>query len=197
MTTTLEHLTEAQRAAVRALRRYLIDGKTEDLREVAENFVDARAYFYNKDGSPDWLGRTYAYRRWVRETTTMSNVPGNELSTVQAAIRYHAGNVLRERLDADQIEALGLKPESPRERSVAKRAAQSEILSVFGAGGPEITDAEEILSVAEMIQHALDRVSGEALALMATESRRKARRTLRAIADRADDLAEASGARRK
>lgn len=197
MTTTLEHLTEAQRAAVRALRRYLIDGKTEDLREVAENFVDAREHFFNKDGSPDWLGRTYAYRRWVRETTTMSNVPASELSTVQAAIRYHAGNVLREKLTADQIDDLGLKPESPRERSVVKRAAQSEILSVFGSGGPEITNTDEILNVAEMIQHALDRVSGEALSLMGAEGRRKARRALRAIADRADDLAEASGARRK
>jgi len=197
MTTTLEHLTEAQRTAVRALRHYLIEGKTEDLRQVAENFVEAREHFFTKEGSPDWLGRTYAYRRWVRETTTLANVPGNELATVQAAIRYHAGNVLRERLDAEQIEALGLKPESPRERSVTKRERHAEILSVFGAGGPEITDADEILHVAEMIQHALDRISSEALAMMGPEGRRKTRRALRAIADRSDDLAEASGARRK
>ncbi|WGH21376.1 hypothetical protein SEA_EMOTION_27 [Arthrobacter phage Emotion] len=196
MATTLTRLADLQRTAVAALRRYLADARTEDLREVATCYVEARAHFYTKEGRPDWLGRTHAYRSWVRESTGMANVPPDDLATVQAAIRYHSGNVLRERLSEDEVEALGLKPESPRERSVVKREHQTAILSLFGTGGAEITDADEIVHMVEIIEATLQRISHESIAAMSSADRRRVRTAARALAKGAEEVMLAAGARR-
>jgi hypothetical protein len=158
-------LTSIQRKAVDCLRAYMRGGddKTTHLREAATAFVDAREHFFTPEGSADWLGRTGAYRRWIRETFTLANVPNDERSTIQAAVRYHTGNILRDKLDADTLEDLGLRSEGPRERSTEKRVTQSATLSLFG-GGQAITDAEQMLSAFRLMETALRRVSVDAVA---------------------------------
>ena len=56
--------------AIASLRRFATTDpadRTPILREVAVALVDAREHFFTSDGSTDWRGRTYAYRRFVGE----------------------------------------------------------------------------------------------------------------------------------
>ncbi|AYN59111.1 hypothetical protein HOU52_gp25 [Arthrobacter phage Yang] len=160
--------------------------RTELLRGVARNFVDARAHFFNRDGEPDWTGRTHAYRTWVREVMSRAHVPADEVTTLQAAIRYHSGNVLRDRLGDEAIADLGLRKESPRERSVEKRERTSETLNLFGAGG-EIANVDEIALLCTLAGRALARVNTAGLS---RSERQKAREALSELAERASALAK-------
>lgn len=182
-------LADIQKAATAALSGSLSATdveRTDLLRGVARNFVDARAHFFNKDGEPDWTGRTHAYRTWVREVMTNAHVPGDEVTTLQAAIRYHSGNVLRERLGDEAIADLGLRKESPRERSVEKRGRTSETLNLFGAGG-EIANVDEIVLLCTLAGRALARVNTAGLS---QSDRRKARAALAELAEKASALAK-------
>ena len=165
--TATKNLGAIQSHAIESLRTYL-HGSDEEragvLRDVASDFVDAREHFFTKEGEPDWRGRTYAYRRWVRETMSLANVPPETIHATQAAIRYHVGNVLRDRLDHQTVEALGLLSESPRERSVEKRERHSAVLSVFGGGGP-LSEGETVFALMTM-EATLARITPESLAGM-------------------------------
>ncbi|QNJ56527.1 hypothetical protein SEA_NIOBE_27 [Arthrobacter phage Niobe] len=185
-------LPEIQKAATDAIYRSLGAPDTERtalLREAARKFVEAREHFYTKDGDPDWLGRTHAYRLWVREVMSEAHVPGEDVTSLQAAIRYHSGNVLRERLDDDALESLGLKRTSPRERSVEKRERTSGTLNLFG-GGAEISDPEDIIRACTLIEAALKRVNAATVANLPAKERRETRAALRSVAERALALAK-------
>lgn len=185
-------LPDIQKAAISSISRSLSASdnvRTDLLREAARYFIDARQHFFTREGEPDWLGRTYAYRTWVREVMSAAHVPGDEVSSLQAAIRYHSGNVLRDRLDAEQIDDLGLRKESPRERSVEKRERSSSTMNIFG-GGAELTSAEEILQLCTLTLRALARVNAESLAALPAKERKLAREALRRVAKRAEELTD-------
>lgn len=179
-----------QREAVAAIRRHLVNPSTSDLRVIAAAFVDARAYFYTRDGDPDWRGRTAAYRRWVREVMGTANVPAAEVATLQAAVRYHTGNLLRERLDPDELADLGLRAEGPRERSIEKRARTAETLDLFGGGAP-LDDADDMREAVRLMTLSLRRFR---LAALADGERRAVGGGLRELShDAAELAAEAAG----
>lgn len=185
-------LTIIQRLAAASLSKALAASERERTafyRETAERFIDARGHFFNKHGEPDWNGRTYAYRTWVREVLSLAHVPPAELNTVTAALRYHSGNVLRERLDGDELEALGLRKTSPRQWSVDRRSKHSATLALFGAGGPELTDAGAIVTAANMMDAVLRRVSLDAVASMAPGDRHKIRDAVERVRDAAEAVA--------
>jgi hypothetical protein len=163
------------RAASDVLRENERDPRPDRLRVVANIMVDARRFFLTRDGSPDWRGRTHAYREWAAEVTSNAGISPDRRSSVQAAIRYHTSAALRDRLDDDELRALGLKTESARELSAKRRERRSEILDVVTGAGP-ITDAAEILEALAMMEHALRRID---LAGMDPRTRRKARAALR------------------
>jgi hypothetical protein len=152
--------------------------------------VEARAHFFTKEGEPDWLGRTYAYRSWIRETMSDANVPGAEITSLQAAIRYHSGNILRRRLDQDTLDELGLVKSSPRERSIEKRERTSETVSLFN-GGAEFDSADAILSVCRLANVALARVSTRFVSGLTAKRRQMVREALQMVADHAEELAGA------
>lgn len=184
-------LPEIQKAATDAIYHSLgapDTARTDLLREAARQFVDAREHFYTKEGDPDWLGRTHAYRLWVREVMSEAHVPGEEVTSLQAAIRYHSGNMLRDRLDDDTLDALGLKKSSPRERSVEKRERTSSTLNLFG-GGAEISDPEDIVRACALIEAALKRVNAATVAGLPAKERRATRAALLRVAERAEALA--------
>lgn len=190
-TATPASLPEIQKAAISAISRSLSatdNTRTELLREAAKNFIDARAHFFTREGDPDWLGRTYAYRTWVREVMGAAHVPGDEVSSLQAAIRYHSGNLLRDRLNEEQISQLGLRVESPKQRSVEKRERTSETLNLFG-GGAELTTLNEILQLSTLTERALARVNAAAIADLPAKERKAARAALRRVAELAEELA--------
>lgn len=190
-TATPATLADLQKAAINALRSSLTasdDNRTSLLREVAKNFIDARAHFFTREGEPDWLGRTFAYRTWVREVMTSAHVPGEQVTSIQAAIRYHAGNLLRDRLNEEELDNLGLRKSSPRERSIEKRERTSGTLSLF-EGGAELNTVDEILQLCNLTQRALARVNAASLASLPAKDRKAAREALRRVAERAEELA--------
>ncbi|UIW13509.1 hypothetical protein PQD80_gp25 [Arthrobacter phage Lizalica] len=181
-------LADIQKAAIDSIHNSLSAAdteRTELLRNAARLFIDARAHFFTREGEPDWRGRTYAYRTWVREVMSAARVPGDEITSLQAAIRYHSGNLLRDRLGEDEIADLGLRKESPRERSVEKRERSSETLNLFGAGG-EISSPTEIVLLCTLAERSLARVN---MAGLSPNERRAAREALRSLAERASALA--------
>lgn len=92
-----------QTALADVLREYVRDPRSEGtalLRRAAEIIVELRGHF-DRDGEPDWLGRTYAYRQCMTETYGVAGVLPSERKTVGDAVRYHVITVLRERLSPD------------------------------------------------------------------------------------------------
>ena len=162
-------------------------------RNAAEVFVTAREHFLTAAGEPDWTGKTYDYRTWNGGVWAASGASGDARRQAQAAVRYHVGNVLRERLDAATLEALGLRVESPRERSVEQRAERSALLrSVTGSSsGFRGVDALRALTSAQALVDRAD-LSG-----LDAEERRAAKRAVSALLERLDALAEEIGVRRR
>jgi hypothetical protein len=175
-------LIDIQADAVAALRRYRQTKGTAHLRAVGQAFVDAREHFFTRTGDPDWLGATHAYRLWTRECIGMASFPDSEVPKLQAAIRYHTGNALRDKLPPEDIADLGLRTVSPRERAVEKREKNSETLNLF-SGGAMITDPEEAAMALNALSVTLRRVSRDAVA--GTD----AAKALREIQRRAGELA--------
>lgn len=160
MTSIPPRLDAIQKRAIEALQNYAEapeENKTDFLRTAAEAIVDARGEFFTGTGEPDWLGRSNAYRRWLRETTLLAGFRGDEVGKVQGAVRYHTGNALRERLDDDTLRELGLLAESPRERSNMLREKMQHTVSLF-SGGPAISEVNDVLEVGHLFQIALRRM---------------------------------------
>lgn len=186
-----------KKSAADALRAYLSasdEQRTEKLRAAAEALVDAREHFYTSDGSPDWRGRSYAYRRWVGDVYSDANIPRDELATIQAAIRYHVGNVLRDRLSPEELEDLGLRSVGPRERSVEKRTRQAATLDLF-QGGP-IDEPEQALEALQAVDRILARINASTLRALPADGRKDARKTLAEASEALADLEKAAGKRR-
>lgn len=194
---SIERLDALQRDAVRALKKRASASpgeRTAYLQSVATNFVDAREFFFTKEGEPDWQGRTHAYRSWVRETMTLAGVPTDELANVQSAIRYHTGNIVRERLSEEQLEDAGLTAAGPRERAAALREHQAEVLALVD-GGAMIADGASLRQLASVIRKALRRVDRSAASGLTPELSAATRGDLLAVAELASELAGAVPAR--
>lgn len=166
-------LAACRREAVRLLKRYgraSEEERTPLLRSIAETLVEARSHFSRADGSPDWKGRTYPYRVWVRDVFTDAGIPREQQPTIQSAVRYHVGAVLRDRLDDETLADYGLIPRSPRERSADRRAGRSALLKALTsrdlAGGSlvALTAASTVLSKIDPAD--LDDLDGDALAVV-------------------------------
>ncbi|MEU3729991.1 hypothetical protein AB0E81_11360 [Streptomyces sp. NPDC033538] len=77
----------------------------------------------------DWLGRSYPYRQDVAEVYRTANVSDKEqLTRLQANVRYHVGNMLRRHLTPRELKALELHDASPLERQQDRRATDATIL---------------------------------------------------------------------
>lgn len=155
-------LTECRDEIIRLLwnyRRADVDARTPIARALAAQFVEARSHFARRgDGETDWGGRSYAYRNWVAEVYRQASVEGAEARTAQAAVRYHIGSVLRERLTIEEQRAYGLIEHSPRERSAARRADRAALLrDLTGSGAAEcrelLAEAAALLRTARPETH--------------------------------------------
>lgn len=185
-TTTLDRLTDQ---ATEAIRRVAQADGTDDYtpaaREAAEVLVDARGLFTAPDGRPDWRGRSWDYRQWVGGLYGPAGVPPAEAQRIQAAIRYHVSNVLRDRLDAEELQEVGLQPESARNRAGAQRAENAAILRAVTGTGLAERDVLLALTAAENLLERLDRDDVEDLP---ARRRSKAEETLAAILAEANRL---------
>lgn len=124
--------------------------KAEAIKELSELLLQLRGEFTTEDGSPDWTGRTYAYRNAVRELFSFSGVPRERTIKMQALTRYHMGNMLRAQLGPDELESLGLLVESPNERSNDKRRARMDVVRAVRGQDQEL-EPELALHAAEQL----------------------------------------------
>lgn len=169
--------------AVEALRAYRATQdrgeRSERAREVAGLLVDLREHFLTELGEPDWAGATYAYKRAVGEIYRSAGF--TDISNISATVRYHIGNVLRERLSDDELEDAGLRLDTPRARSQAKRERTSAILAalrpITDADGVEVDPIRALVGAASL----LSRVQGEALAAASPAQREHAAEQIRAV----------------
>lgn len=107
------------------LRAERQDHRTQILRDIAPIVVDLRSRFHLEDGRQDWSGRSPDYRRAMSQMYAAAQMPKERQDTFQAALRYHTGNLLRERAGDDELAAVGLTSVSPKERLNRNREALS------------------------------------------------------------------------
>lgn len=114
------------RAATRQLRKAVAapaHERTRLLRGVADLLVDLRALHTGTDGETDWAGKSYAYRDAVRDIYAGAGLPADSSDSTKTALRYHVGNVLRERLTPDELVSAGLSRLDPRDRQASRRTS--------------------------------------------------------------------------
>lgn len=99
----------------------LEETKTDVLKAIAKVVVVLRSKFRTPDGDVDWGGRSWEYRTTVTEMYERAGIPPDSEQNVQASLRYHVGNLLRDVVDPHELEAVGLRTDSPKERTNAQR----------------------------------------------------------------------------
>lgn len=82
----------------------------------------------------DPKGDSHAYKQQAAEIYRDAGVPKDTKSTVQGNVRWHIGNLLRDLLPPDEVRALGLKEEGPRERRSLARSRTSALVTAQRAG---------------------------------------------------------------
>lgn len=175
----LETLTDD---AARLLGDYIASGRTRSdyLRACAAVIVEIRAHFILEDGRTDWGGRSPAYRKIIHDIYQRAHVPTDRYDTVQAALRYHVGNLLRDRVSADDLAAVGLSGVSPKQRLARTR----EVVSALSKSG-EITeltgDPVRLLIYAEAL---LDHIAEDALDGLSAPEKAAGRIALEGLAAR-------------
>lgn len=182
-------LDEARRRVIDGMRGYADAGSTERtglLRDIAEAMVEARAHHFNKDGEPDWAGRTHAYRMWVRDATVDAGITPAERTNLQAAIRWHLGAVLRERVPAEALEAAGLSTASPRERGVQRRAEAAETRNLIGPG-PEIRAYDDLVTLLDLFDVTMRRIPVGIIDTFTASERRHLAEAMEPVASRFND----------
>ncbi|OKI19300.1 hypothetical protein [Streptomyces sp. CB03911] len=116
-TMDVEQLTDAGAKIVRAYAEveHVAVGL---MRQLAEVIWALRLQF------DDPRGQSQAYRDAASEVYRRAGVAPDSEERAMTNVRWHIGNLQRERLDAQQLKALGLKPDGPR---VRKRESQEAI----------------------------------------------------------------------
>lgn len=139
----------------RALVRSALEDREqrlEALRRLAALVVELRRYFYTDDGAPDWRGRTWDYRQRAADMFEAWGVPADSSGNLQASLRYHVGNRLREVLSDEELLAAGLRKAGPRERLHEARGIVAALAAAQGAD----LDAPASLALAKrLVEHSL------------------------------------------
>lgn len=143
------------------LRQYVeTDAKrTEVLRNLAKVVVGIRAQTMTGDGkTPDWAGQSQAYRDVIRAMYDEAGIPTDASANVQAALRYHIGEVLREVVSPSALTKAGLTTKGPRDRARTRNGEQASAAVSNGqrqAPSEAPTDPEEAMRAAiQFVQHA-------------------------------------------
>lgn len=119
------------------------EGRTRSLRELARVVVELRVRSVTVDGRADWTGRSVEYRQAVGRI--YDEIPDADQVTIQNALRYHVGAVLREVAPAAELTALGLQATTPGERS---RLARESLRQAARGNVPHL-DRAGLLSALE------------------------------------------------
>ena len=173
--------TQLVEQAVPVLRRYLTDPHTADLRELAELIIQLRSAHTLEDGRTDWGGRSPAYRQSMTDLYHRAAVPADKADTIQAAIRYHVGSLLRERTKGEELAAVGLSPIAPRQRLATRR-------QVLQAQAASAAPRQDVARLTAMAQALLEHIDAEAVPELPPERAVASRLALEAIDLRVSQL---------
>jgi hypothetical protein len=122
-----------------------------------KGLFDLRQTFTTRSGEPDYLGQSYPYRQAFGEILARAGLTGEARSRMGSSLRYHMGNHIREVLDDETRERLGLVKLSPRETSTQAHAKKARLWRNMGETGIEpITNPEEgveaLLGLANLLE---------------------------------------------
>ena len=109
-------MTKRAGTVLEKLRCLSEDDSTTAFRDVARAIVELRSGYTHED-LPDWKGRSLEYREAIENLYRQAELPPDSESSVQAKLRYHIGNVVREVAPVEDLAALGLKPKGPADRA--------------------------------------------------------------------------------
>ena len=111
--------TELEKAAIHDLRLLIAADtkRTQLLKKFALGLVKIR----QKLNDP--AGTSQAYRDAAARIYAAATIPPDSESSLQASIRYHIGNVLREEFKPEDLKAVGLSTQTPLERARAARTS--------------------------------------------------------------------------
>lgn len=179
---------------LRALRAAVDrERQTTLAREIAEGSVALRE-FYEVDGQPDYAGRSHAYRVTMRDLWSKAGfADAAERDAAQARVRYHVGNIVRERIPAEQIEAAGLQGPSPREQTTERKRAVAALAQAASSAPLGDTDADLVRAVGASLAILL-RLDPDRVAAVKGRERGLVVATLRRIEARAGVLSAAADA---
>jgi hypothetical protein len=167
---------------VKLLRRYLETHRTDYLKALAEVVVHLRGSHTLSDGrTVDWSGRSPAYRQSMADLYTRAKVPEDRLDTIQTALRYHVGNLVREQAQADELQAVGLSPVAPKTRLATQR-------KVAQAQQRTSIPRQDVASLAIYAQAFVEYIDERVILVMPEERRHAARAALTAVQTRAEAL---------
>jgi hypothetical protein len=76
----------------------------------------------------DMLGRSHDYRMQAQAVYSLANIPEDQRKRLQAAVRYHVGNMVRRHLTPREVRALGIQDATPLERQQDRRATDAALL---------------------------------------------------------------------
>lgn len=136
---SVDDLTSAGTGLIHYLDKLEADA-TDVRRALAGVIVALRRHYRTNDGDVDWAGRSWEYRQAVTSMYQSAGIRPDSESKVQASLRYHVGNLLREVAPPQQLAAVGLLTNSPKERMNDVRQATNAILHnmpSFADAGPE------------------------------------------------------------
>lgn len=174
-TTSPLHVLKARaRRLLTQYRKVTDDTRTPLLRSLAETLVEMRSHFQRADGTPDWKGRSHAYRNFIHSLYADAGFTPEETATIQAAVRYHVGAVLRDHLDADTLVEYGLIKQTPRERSSDRRQARTALYNALAHGSVQ---GGALMSITAAL-NVLARIERSSVADLAEDERMLALRAL-------------------
>ena len=110
-----------------------------------------------------------------------AQVPPEKADTIQAAIRYHVGNLLRERTKGEELAAVGLSPIAPRTRLATRR-------KVLQAQAANAAPRQDVARLAVMAQALLEHIDPDAVPTLPGERAVAARLALEAVDRRVEHL---------
>lgn len=103
------------------------------LKNLAVVLVELRTRCTTSDGEMDLLGRSQDYRDKAATVYQRAGIPRDSEDRVQSSVRYHIGNYIRERFDAETLERYGLSLRGPRARKELDRQSQAAVLAAASA----------------------------------------------------------------
>jgi hypothetical protein len=122
-------------------------------RDLAEATVALREHFLTPAGHPDWSGSSGHYRTAMRELYSRADYSPEQRRITQSTVRYHIGNIVRERLSTSELEAAGLTAPSPHDRQRNRRARDRAIVeaSAIATVGPHPSEADVIKTLTDCL----------------------------------------------